>query len=104
MLLKLLQKAEWPRVLTFSAPEKLVEDGRNEPLLLELVVTEPEIVRLEFFQIRCIADFYWAWDCVEERNNRSKSIRMFYCRPPWVGAVSRVVQWPRKKGKPSTAL
>lgn len=35
----------WPRVLAFTAPENLIVEGEDEPLLLELVVTEPEIVR-----------------------------------------------------------
>lgn len=42
---QLLQRAVWPRVLTFTAPENVVVEGEDEPLLLELVVTEPEIVR-----------------------------------------------------------
>eukprot|EP00903_Cladosiphon_okamuranus_P011246 g10610.t1 len=46
--IKLLQRAEWPRVLTFTAPENLAVEGEDEPLLLELVVTEPEIVRGEY--------------------------------------------------------
>ncbi len=35
----------WPRVLTFSAPESVAVEGGDEPLLFELVVTDPEIVR-----------------------------------------------------------
>ncbi|CAN0180433.1 unnamed protein product, partial [Ectocarpus sp. 8 AP-2014] len=46
--LKVLQRAVWPRVLTFSVPESLVVEGSDEPLLLGLVVTEPEIVRGEY--------------------------------------------------------
>lgn len=42
---QVLQRAVWPRVLTFSAPENLVVEGEDDPLLVELVVTEPEIVR-----------------------------------------------------------
>ncbi|CAM9458430.1 unnamed protein product, partial [Hapterophycus canaliculatus] len=44
--LKVLQRAVWPRVLTFSAPESLVVEGGDEPLLLGLAVTDPEIVRI----------------------------------------------------------
>ncbi|CAM9617735.1 unnamed protein product [Ectocarpus sp. 12 AP-2014] len=46
--LKVLQRAVWPRVLTFSVPESLVVEGSDEPLLLGLVVNEPEIVRGEY--------------------------------------------------------
>ncbi|CAM9984630.1 unnamed protein product [Ectocarpus sp. 4 AP-2014] len=46
--LKVLQRAVWPRVLTFSVPESLVVEGSDDPLLLGLVVTEPEIVRGEY--------------------------------------------------------
>lgn len=41
----MLQRAVWPRVLTFSAPESLGVQGGDEPLLLGLAVTDPEIVR-----------------------------------------------------------
>lgn len=40
-----MQRAVWPRVLTFSVPESLIVEGSDEPLLLGLVVTDPEIVR-----------------------------------------------------------
>ncbi|CAM9798071.1 unnamed protein product, partial [Scytosiphon promiscuus] len=46
--LKVLQRAVWPRVLTFSVPESLVVEGGDEPLLLGLLVTDPEIVRGEY--------------------------------------------------------
>eukprot|EP00752_Nemacystus_decipiens_P017854 g16010.t1 len=46
--LKLLQRAVWPRLLTFTAPENLVAEGEDQPLFLYLVVTEPEIVRGEY--------------------------------------------------------
>lgn len=42
--LKFLQRAVWPRVLTFSAPDNSKEEREDQPALLELVVSEPEIV------------------------------------------------------------
>lgn len=42
---QLLQRAVWPRALTFTAPETNKEEGQDEPRLLDLVVTEPAIVR-----------------------------------------------------------
>ncbi|CAM9944447.1 unnamed protein product [Ascophyllum nodosum] len=45
MAIKFLQRAEWPRVLTLLTPEKKKESGGDQPLLFDLVVTEPTIAR-----------------------------------------------------------
>lgn len=42
---QLLQRAEWPRVLTFSALETEATEADDEPLFFDLVVMEPAIVK-----------------------------------------------------------
>lgn len=41
---QLLNRADWPRKLSFSTPEAVAVEGEDQPLLLGLGITDPEIV------------------------------------------------------------
>lgn len=55
---QLLQRAVWPRVLAFTAPETNKEEGQDEPRLLDLLVTEPAMVRMLVGLHHCVQFHY----------------------------------------------